>query len=496
MKSHYWFDFVNDNLKKITLSSLILFAVTPVSADWTVLDTGTSKDLKAVEFPVNEITGYAVGSGGTIIKTTDAGSTWSKKKSGTKNHLFDVDFINNDVGYASGVNGTLLKTTNGGANWSKLNSGTSQHLYSVNFPVDEYTGYAGGAVSTMLKTIDGGLSWQPLSIGGGYVYDIVFPENNETGYASAIYGSLGWIYKTTDGGNNWVKVLDLEDASIRSMSFPVDEQTGYIANNDTYYQHGVWKTTDGGTSWNFVTQGITSVPVAIDFPVNSQFGIAVGHSGDVIKTSDGGATWSEGNLGVSNFMNDIDLVNNNTGYAVGSAGLMVKTTDGGGSPVESLYLHPSAMGSVNTFTAMTGCSVGWDCVNDQPSNLGSGLPEALNSRDYVADGSGNRAMFALDDGAIMPGQQVSEICISLAATQLSGPYASLSYQRLGIDAAPVDTVPSWIGSYWYNGMITRCWENLSWNANDLDALEIGIKTVDGMWLEASQLYVKVYVTAP
>lgn len=496
MKSHYLFDFVNDNLKTISLSSLLVFTVMPVSADWTVLNTGTSSNLKAVEFPVNEFTGFAVGSDGTIIKTTDAGNTWSKNKSGVRSHLLDVDFINNNVGYASGVNGTLLKTINGGANWSQLNSGTSQHLYSVHFPVDEYTGYAGGAVSTMLKTTDGGLSWQALSIDGGYVYDIVFPENNETGYASAIYGSLGWIYKTTDGGNNWVKVLDLEDASIRSMSFPVDDQTGYIANNDTYYQHGVWKTTDGGSSWNYITQGITSVPVAIDFPINSQFGIAVGYSGDVIKTSDGGVTWSEGNLGVNNFMNDIDLLNNNIGYAVGSGGLMVKTVDGGGSPIESLYLHPSAMGSVNTFTTMSGCSDDWDCVNDQKFNMGTGLPAALNSRNYIADGSGNRVLFALDDGAILSSQKVTEICVSLAATQFNGPRASLSYQRLGIDSAPVDSLAFWIGSYWYNGITTHCWDNLNWSSSDLDALEIGLKTVDGKWLEASQLYVKVYTTSP
>jgi len=496
MNSHYVFDLINDNLKIITLPALVLLGVSPLKADWAVLNSGTTKDLKAVEFPVNENTGFAVGRDGTILKTSDAGSTWSKTRSGVKSNLLDVDFINNQVGYVSGVNGTILKTENGGVNWTKLNSGTSQHLYSIHFPVDQYTGYAGGAASTLLKTTDGGLTWLPQSIGGGYVYDIVFPENNLSGYASAIYGSLGWIYKTTNGGSTWVKVLDLEDGFLKSMSFPVDTQTGYVANHDTYSRSGIWKTSDGGTTWSYVTQGITSVPVAIDFAMDNQNGIAVGFSGDVIKTNDGGLSWTEGNLGVNNYMQDIDLVNNNIGYAVGSSGLIVKTTDGGGTPVASLYLHPSSMGNINTFTDITGCSEAWDCVNDQTVNAGSGLPEGVNSRDNVSDGSGNRIMFALDDGAISSNQQVTEICVSLAATQFNGPMASLSYQRLGVDSSPVDTVPFWVGSYWYNGITTHCWKNLNWTSTDLDSLEIGVKTVAGKWLEASQMYVKVYISAP
>jgi len=140
----------------------------------------------------------------------------------------------------------------------------------VNFPVDANVGYAGGDSQTLLKTTDGGQSWS-LQYGiEGYVREIAFPQNAQTGYASTIYGSLGYIYKTTDGGQNWSQVLWLEDASLYSMSFPVDDQVGYVANHDTYYQSGIWKTTDGGANWNWVTSGITAVPYAVDFPVNSQ----------------------------------------------------------------------------------------------------------------------------------------------------------------------------------------------------------------------------------
>jgi len=460
------------------------------------VDSGTSNNLRAIDFPVDENIGFTVGSRGTILKTTDAGVSWKKQQSHTRDHLSDVDFVDNLVGFATGINGTILKTVNGGTSWSNLNSGTIQHLSTVHFPVNTNVGYVGGYSGTLLKTIDGGQTWTPQFGVEGSVKDIVFPQNASTGFVSTIWGTLGYIYKTTDGGLNWTRVLYLEDAFLESMSFPQNDQTGYVANHDDYYHSGVWKTTDGGANWSLVTSGLTAVPVAIDFPVDPQSGLAVGYSGAVLKTTDGGASWTEGNLGVDSSMEDIDMVNNSVGYAVGGAGLILKTSDGGIAPIESLYLHPTASGSINTFTDLVGCSSDWDCVNDQSDNLGSGLPETVNSRDYIADGSGNRAMFALDDGAIGANQSVTEICVSFAATQWYGSSANPSYQRVGIDPAPVDTTPFWV-NYWYNGIASHCWANLNWSASDLDALEIGVKTVDGKWLEVAQLYIKVfYTTAP
>lgn len=477
------------------LSFLTLLACiisTPVQAAWTVLDSGTSNNLYGVEFPVDENTGYVVGTGGTILKTSDAGASWDKLKTHTRDNLTDIDFVNNQIGYATGINGTLLKTIDGGSSWSAMNTGTTQHLNSVNFPVDANTGYIGGIGPTLLKTTDGGLTWTPQFVAEGSVKAIVFPNDDVTGYVSTIYGTLGYIYKTIDGGLNWTRVLYLEDAFLYSMSFPLDDQVGYIANYDTYTQHGIWKTIDGGVNWDFITQGLTAVPVAVDFPVDVNTGLAVGFSGSVMKTTDAGATWTEGSLGVDASMRDLDFINNNVGYAVGSGGVIVKTSDGGSASIESLYLHPIASGSINTFTDMVGCSSDWDCVNDQLANLSIGLPATVHSQTYVADSSGNRAMFALADGALNSTQSVTEICVSIAATQWYGPYASLSYQRMGSDPAPVDSVPFWLGNYWYNGINTHCWSNLNWTTTDLDNLEIGVKTVDGQWVELAQLFVKVF----
>jgi len=468
-----------------------LFFISPAHADWSLLNSGVTAGLSAVDFPAGPNTGYVVGTGGVILKTSDAGNSWQKQKSHTRVALNDVDFIDDLVGYAVGLGGTILKTTDGGAHWNALNSGVTQNLYTVNFPVNANVGYAGGDSQTLLKTTDGGQSWSLQYGVEGYVREIVFPQNAQTGFASTIYGSLGYIYKTTDGGQNWSQVLWLEDASLYSMSFPVDDQVGYVANHDTYYQSGIWKTTDGGANWNWVTSGITAVPYAVDFPVNSQTGFAVGYSGDIMQTSDGGASWIEGNIGSNTLLQDVQFVDSTTGYAVGGNGVIAKTSDGGSPSVNAVYLHPTGSGSINTFTDIVGCSSDWNCVNDQSGNVGSGLPATVNSNDYVADGGGHRAMFALADGVLGASKTVTEICVSFAATQWNGSYASPSYQRVGIDPAPVDTPAFWL-TYWYAGMASHCWSNLNWTAADLDALEIGVKSVNGDWLEVGQLYVKVF----
>jgi hypothetical protein len=52
--------------------------------------------------------------------------------------------------------GTILKTTDGGAIWTSQRSGTTNYLESVLFPANEQTGYAVGWYGTILKTTDGG----------------------------------------------------------------------------------------------------------------------------------------------------------------------------------------------------------------------------------------------------------------------------------------------------------------------------------------------------
>lgn len=85
-----------------------------------------SNPLWSVDFPISSasLIGYAVGSGGTILKTYNAGMNWVTQQSGTTLKLNKVHFIDLDFGFAVGENGIILRTTTGGEPVTKIDKFT------------------------------------------------------------------------------------------------------------------------------------------------------------------------------------------------------------------------------------------------------------------------------------------------------------------------------------------------------------------------------------
>ena len=110
-----------------------------------------------------------MGDAGTIVKTTDAGMTWSPLTSGTTNALHDVYFFDATQGVAVGEQGLILRTTDGGAGWQGVTSGVTDTLRSVSF--SGVNGISGGDSQTILYSTDAGASWQISQsgfFGGGF----------------------------------------------------------------------------------------------------------------------------------------------------------------------------------------------------------------------------------------------------------------------------------------------------------------------------------------
>jgi photosystem II stability/assembly factor-like uncharacterized protein len=61
--------------------------------------------------------GIAVGFGGAIAITTDAGERWQLESSGTTHDLYGIAFIDDTTIVVAGVKGTVLRTTNRGLSW-------------------------------------------------------------------------------------------------------------------------------------------------------------------------------------------------------------------------------------------------------------------------------------------------------------------------------------------------------------------------------------------
>ncbi len=106
---------------------------------------------------VNENTGFVVGVGGALIKTTDSGESWININMPSK--LFsDIYFVNESVGYIVGYCGVILKTTNGGNEWFDISIEDTIHLTSVYFTSSD-TGFCVGENGIIMGTEDGGGNW-------------------------------------------------------------------------------------------------------------------------------------------------------------------------------------------------------------------------------------------------------------------------------------------------------------------------------------------------
>jgi photosystem II stability/assembly factor-like uncharacterized protein len=298
-------------------------------AQWTWLNPlPQGNTLTDIQF-ISETTGYAVGDGGTVLKTSDAGLTWERLNTNTISYLCGIHFITDEIGYACGINldpgnyntGIVIKTVNGGESWVRTPDNLLYaELYSVYFTSAD-TGYVAG-FNWSYKTINGGATWfeiQPASA----VYSKIYFTDSETGYLL----KWGTIYKTQDAGSTWAPYPFPQFCPV-SVSF-VNKDTGYTGGYTIPGSIGkIYKTEDAGGLW-------TELPFTAEYKllgicfVNADTGFAVGDSGLIIRTTDGGLTWTELPSGTSDWLGAIGFASAGTGVTIGPYGTTIRTIDSG-----------------------------------------------------------------------------------------------------------------------------------------------------------------------
>jgi photosystem II stability/assembly factor-like uncharacterized protein len=259
--------------------------------------------------------GWTVGSAGTILKSTDAGATWSLTNP-TTNDLRALWLIDDVTGWAVGSTGAIFKTTNGGSSWTAQTSGTNAVLNGVHF-ASSTTGWAVGTTGTILKTTNGGSSWTAQTSGSSAILNGVFFVDTSTGWA---VGTGGTILKTTNGGSSWSGTFPTT-AILNSVHF-VSSTTGWAVGTTGT----ILKTTNGGTSWTGSFPTSTTLN-SVHF-VSSTTGWAVGGAGTILKTTNAGSSWTSLNPSTAE-LKSVRFVSSTTGWAVGTGGAIFKTTDTG-----------------------------------------------------------------------------------------------------------------------------------------------------------------------
>jgi photosystem II stability/assembly factor-like uncharacterized protein len=225
--------------------------------------------------------GFICDLGGVISKSTNGGFNWLPVFIAPSG-LFDVFFVNNNTGYASGV-GCIVKTTNSGINWTVQNPGFPEEFRMVYF-LDANTGYSAGKYGNIVKTTNGGVNWLALNSGTSELIHSIHFINYNTGYAAA--GND--ILKTTNAGYNWSVNFSGAAQSLIEIKF-ANVLTGYVVTSEEPGYSLIYKTSDGGDNWVSQNPGVNYGLYSLSV-INPDTVYAAGWSGTIIKTVNGGGT--------------------------------------------------------------------------------------------------------------------------------------------------------------------------------------------------------------
>jgi photosystem II stability/assembly factor-like uncharacterized protein len=247
---------------------------------------------------------------------------------------FAIDPNNAARYFVASASGGVWKTINNGATWSPVFEKESSYsigaiALDAKNPLTVWVGtgennsqrsvsYGNG----VYRSDDGGKSWKNMGLKtsehiGRIAID---PRDSETVYVAAqgpLWGPGGdrGLYKTTDGGKSWKKILSISD-NTGVTEIVIDQQ-----NPDTLYaaayqrrrhiwtlinggpESAIYKSTDAGASWNKLKAGLPTtdlgrVGLAIS-PADSNVIYATVEAADkkggIFRSSDRGGSWERRN---------------------------------------------------------------------------------------------------------------------------------------------------------------------------------------------------------
>ena len=235
---------------------------------------------------------------------------------------------------AVGDGGGIFHSADAGVTWSGVTSTYHNSLNSISF-VDSLYGVSCG-YSTVSATSDGGVTWEVTK------ESIPTRPANPTDFRSVSYAGRNTVFvvgtsnigltitterflKSTNNGRNWIPISDQVDNNLLCV-YMIDSLRGFVAGKGGY----VSRTGNGWRTWpgTVLPSGTTKAIRQLAF-VNSERGVAVGDSGLVLTTTNGGTNWFAHSSGTMRSLNGVIAENETDWISVGDSGTIVATTNAG-----------------------------------------------------------------------------------------------------------------------------------------------------------------------
>ena len=292
----------------------------------------TGNTLNSIYF-VNDNTGFAAGSMGNIIKTTDKGINWISLNSGTQKEIFKMEFWNLDLGICVCKDGLILITNNGGVNWKQISNYSSLDLYDI--CIKENKIYVCGLGGKILMSEDHGNTWVNLNSQINIPLFCINFLNGDTG----ICGGYNEIIRTTNAGISWefLKADIPFSSQIKEIEY-LSPNKIFAAGNSP--QGDFYISNNGGDNWErnslglpYLFGGSVDLVRSMDF-ADSNHGCIVTDLGTVLITSTGGKQWLKDTSQRSGFLKEgifknVFFKNSSELFLCGNGGRVLKFSDKG-----------------------------------------------------------------------------------------------------------------------------------------------------------------------
>jgi photosystem II stability/assembly factor-like uncharacterized protein len=283
--------------------------------------------------PKNPKEYYVAVASGNVWKTTNSGTTWEpvfEKYGSYSIGIVELDPNNPNVvwigtgennhqralGYGDGV----YKSVDGGKSFKNMGLKESRQIggividprnSNIVFVACEGSAWGPGADRGLYKSTDGGANWEKVlnvSENTGINNVVIDPSNPDIMYATSeqrrrhIFTKIGGgpesaVYKSTDGGKNWRKIMDgLPKVDLGGMGIdvsPVNPNVVYLIVEAQLGKSGFYRSTDKGESWNKMSDYSASGQYYNEIVCDPLDADKVYSTETVSRmTADGGKTWN------------------------------------------------------------------------------------------------------------------------------------------------------------------------------------------------------------
>lgn len=331
-------------MKYLISTLFIAFAAVGISAQWIKQTVDTKASLRGLSV-VSEKVVWASGTAGTVIRTTDGGSTWKviTVPGGEKLDFRDIEAFDANTAYilsiGNGESSRIYKTTDGGATWRNQFTNKNEKAF-----FDAIACWDSKNCLAMSDPIDGkyvlietknGETWNPLDTS-----KMPAAKEGEAAFAASgtclitqgkknaflvSGGSDARVFRTNDRGKTWqVSETPITKGTAGSGIFSIamfDDKNGVIAGGN-YEKPGdatntLATTDDGGKTWK-AGSGFGGYRSGVAF-LSRNILVAVGTSGSE-SSFNGGKSWAKSESWNFNAVQG----RSNFAWAVGPSGLVAR----------------------------------------------------------------------------------------------------------------------------------------------------------------------------